>query len=131
MKKTIAAEQFSDVHDQWHMSPALDTGTFVFFSGVTGCHADGTISDHPETQFREAFGFLADTLSAAGLSFDKIVEMTSYHIGLRRHLSDFTRVKDEFIRPPYPAWSCIGTTELITEGALVEIRVICQKDLSD
>jgi hypothetical protein len=27
---------------------------------------------------------------------------------------------------PYPAWSCIGTTELITVGTLVEIRVICR-----
>lgn len=53
--------------------------------------------------------------------------MTSYHVDLRQHLDVFTRVKDEIIRPPYPAWSCIGTTELITAGALVELRVICRR----
>jgi hypothetical protein len=43
------------------------------------------------------------------------------------HLGAFMTAKDAFIKAPYPAWSCIGTTELITEGALVEVRVICQR----
>ena len=29
--------------------------------------------------------------------------MTTYHVGLRKHLASFIKVKDEHIRPPYPA----------------------------
>lgn len=127
MKTTISAPNFAHFHDEWHLSPALDTGDFVFFSGVTGCRADYTVSSDPETQFREEFQFLNETLEAASLGFASIIEMTAYHIDLRKNLDAFTKVKDEFVEAPYPAWSCIGTTELITEGTLVEIRVICQR----
>ena len=33
------------------------------------------------------------------------------------------KVKDRFIKDPFPAWTAIGTTELALPGALVEIRV--------
>lgn len=125
MKKTIAPPAFAHFPEQWHFSPALDTGDFVFFSGITGCRPDGSVASEPARQFREAFGFLGDTLAAAGLSFDDIVEMTTYHVDLHQHLEAFIEAKDAHIRAPYPAWSAIGTTELITEGTLVEIRVIC------
>jgi len=129
MRKMYSAPDFEHFHDEWHLSPALDTGEFVFFSGVTGCRPDYTVADSPEVQFHDAFRFLDATLKAANLGFDDIVEMTTYHVDLRRHLDAFIKVKDEFIKPPYPAWSSIGTTELITEGALAEIRVICKRDL--
>jgi enamine deaminase RidA (YjgF/YER057c/UK114 family) len=37
-------------------------------------------------------------------------------------------VKDRHIVAPYPAWSAIGVSELIAEGALVEIRAIAIDD---
>jgi enamine deaminase RidA (YjgF/YER057c/UK114 family) len=49
------------------------------------------------------------------------------HVDLRRHLHAFIKVKDEFVRPPYPAWTAIGITELITEGTLVEIRAVARR----
>lgn len=130
MKKTISAPEFAHFHDAWRLSPALDTGEFVFFSGVTGCRPDGTVAEDPEEQFRDAFRFLSMTLDAAGLTFDDVVEMTTYHVDLRKHLDAFTRVKDAFVSAPYPAWSAIGTTELITPGTLIEIRVICRRGAS-
>jgi enamine deaminase RidA (YjgF/YER057c/UK114 family) len=39
----------------------------------------------------------------------------------------FIKVKDEFVPAPYPAWTAIGVTELITEGTLLEIRVIAKR----
>ena len=53
--------------------------------------------------------------------------MTSYHVDLRRHLALFVKVKDEYVTAPYPAWTAIGVTELITEGTLIEIRVIARR----
>ena len=127
MKKVIVTPEFANFPDDWHLSPGIDDGDYVFFSGVTGTKPDLSISDDPETQFRETFEFLKKNLLQAGLDFDNVVEMTSYHVGLRKHLETFIKVKDEFISEPYPAWTAIGVAELITKGTLIEIRVIAKK----
>jgi enamine deaminase RidA (YjgF/YER057c/UK114 family) len=127
MKQTIAAPEFSHYPEEWHLSPILMSGEFAFLSGQTGTSPDGTVASDPEQQFRDAFSFLKANLSAAGLSFDDVVEMTTYHVDLRKHLPLFVKVKDEHIGAPYPAWTAIGVTELITEGTLVEIRVIARR----
>lgn len=49
------------------------------------------------------------------------------HVGLKEHLAAFMAAKDRCIAAPYPAWTAIGVTELITEGALAEIRVIAAR----
>jgi enamine deaminase RidA (YjgF/YER057c/UK114 family) len=129
VKQIISAPEFAHYPAEWHLAPALDTGDFVFFSGQTGCRPDGSVASNPEEQFREAFEFLTANLASAGLTFGDVVEITTYHVDLRKHLAAFTKVKDEYVTAPYPAWSAIGVTELITKGTLVEIRIIarCQQ----
>ena len=127
MKRTMTTPEFAHYPGEWHLSPVLDTGEFVFFSGITGTHPNLSVASDPIAQFRDTFRFLLANLRIAGLSFEHIVEMTSYHVGLRRHLNAFVTVKDEFISEPYPAWTAIGVTELITEGTLVEIRAIAKR----
>ena len=58
----------------------------------------------PETQFRSAFAKIAAILAEANLTLDQIIEMTTYHIGLRDHFDLFDAVR--------------------REGALVDIPVI-------
>jgi enamine deaminase RidA (YjgF/YER057c/UK114 family) len=127
MHKVLVPSEFSTVPDHWHFAPILDTGDFVFLSGITGVRPDLSLSDDPETQFRDTFKYVATHLETAGLHFGHIAEMTTYHVDLRRHLSIFVKVKDEFVTAPYPAWTAIGVTELITEGTLLEIRVIAKR----
>ena len=43
MKRPYAAPAFAHFPDRWHLSPALDTGGFVFLSGVTGCRPDHSV----------------------------------------------------------------------------------------
>jgi len=127
MRKVLVPQEFSAVPGQWHFAPVLDSGEFVFLAGITGVHPDLSLAADPETQFRDAFRFVARHLEVAGLHFGHVVEMTTYHVGLRKHLSVFIKVKDEFVAAPYPAWTAIGVTELITEGTLLEIRVIAKR----
>jgi enamine deaminase RidA (YjgF/YER057c/UK114 family) len=127
MKKVIVPPQFASFPRDWHLSPGIDTGDFVFFSGVTGSRPDLSVAADPETQFRETFGFLKSNLVQAGLDFPDVVDMTTYHVDLRKHLDTFIKVKDEFVREPYPAWTAIGVSQLITEGTLVEIRAIARR----
>ena len=127
MKRTMTAPNFAHFPGDWHLSPVLDTGDFVFFSGITGTHPDLSVATDPTAQFRDTFRFLLANLRVAGLAFEHVVEMTTYHVELRRHLNAFMKIKDEFISEPYPAWTVIGVTELITEGTLVEIRAIAKR----
>ena len=127
MTKVTVTRGFANYPRDWHLSPGLDTGDFVFFSGITGVRPDMSVAEDEETQFRDTFGFLKANLAEAGLDFSRIVEMTTYHVELRRHLDKFIKVKDEFIGEPYPAWTAIGITELITPGTLVEIRAIAKR----
>jgi enamine deaminase RidA (YjgF/YER057c/UK114 family) len=127
MKTPLCPPEFSHFIDDWHFSPVLDTGEFVFLSGVTGVGCDDGLASEPEAQIADAFEILERHLHAADLDFDDIVEMTTYHVGLRDHLAAFMTVKDAYIHAPYPAWTAIGVSELITPGTIVEIRVIARR----
>ena len=127
MKKVIVTPEFAHYPRDWHFSPGRDTGDFVFFAGITGTHADLTVATNVEAQFREAFRILMSNLAQAGLDASNVVEITTYHVDLKQHLSSFMKVKDEFISEPYPAWTAIGVSELISDGALVEIRAIAKR----
>lgn len=113
---------------QLKMSPGILSGDHVFLTGVTGSGLDGTMPTDPETQFRNAFAKIAQVLTEADLTLDQIVEMTSYHIGLRDHFDLFDTVRLDHFNDPYPAWTAIEAGGLRRIGALVEIRVIaCTK----
>jgi len=127
MRKVIVAPEFSNFPKDWHFSPGIDTGGFVFFSGITGVRPDQSLSSDPATQFRDAFRFVAMHLKAAGFGFEHIVDLTTYHVDLRKHLKEFMTIKDEFITEPYPTWTAVGVSELITPGALLEMRVVAKR----
>ena len=112
-------------HD-WHFSHAVRLDGVLFLSGVTGTDEDGSVPTDPSEQFERAFLHLRLYLEAAHASLRDIVEMTTYHVSLREHLDAFAAVKDRHIQRPFPAWSAIGVSELITPGALVELRVIAR-----
>ena len=111
-------------YEQMKISPGLISGEHVFFSGVTGSYADGSMPSDPEAQFRMAFQKIGYVLRDAGLKFGALVEMTSYHIGLRDHFELFNKVRLEHVSEPYPTWTAVEVAGLRREGAVVEIRVI-------
>lgn len=110
----------------WHFSHVVRERGLLLLSGVTGTDAAGAIASDPAEQFEQAWRHLGLYLARANASMDDILEMTTYHVGLRQHLATFVEVKDRHIAAPYPAWSAIGVAELITDGALVEIKIIAQ-----
>jgi enamine deaminase RidA (YjgF/YER057c/UK114 family) len=122
----IIAPELSEFEDRWHFSHAVRHDGLLFFSGITGTRGDGHVDHDPATQFEQAFTHLRWYLDAAGASISDILELTSYHVDLREHLAAFTAAKDRHIPRPFPAWSAIGVSQLITPGALVELRIIAR-----
>lgn len=110
------------------MSPAIVSAGHVFLTGATGGDAQGGMPADPEAQFRSAFDKIGLVLGAGGLGFGSVVEMTSYHLGLREHFELFDRVRLEYFAEPYPAWTAVEVAGLRREGALVEIRIVAAAD---
>jgi enamine deaminase RidA (YjgF/YER057c/UK114 family) len=121
----ITPPELADYRDEWHMCPGIESNGLLFLTGMTGHRPEGASPD-PETQIREAFGRVDAVLGAAGLDSSRVVEMTSYHVGMADHIDIFRRVRDEFVAEPYPAWTAIEVTGLISEGTIVEIRVVAE-----
>ena len=129
MKKTaIIPSGLQSYYDDWQMSPGLACGDFVFFTGFTGKEPDGTLPADPETQMRQAFLTAGKVLKKADMTFGNVVEMTSYHVGLRAHLDLFKTVRSDFIQEPYPAWTAIEVAGFVSENAIIEIRLIAHRN---
>jgi enamine deaminase RidA (YjgF/YER057c/UK114 family) len=122
----LTVPELASFEEDWHFSHLVRLDGLLFLSGVTGTGTDGTVPADPAEQFERAFEHLRLYLAAAGAGLGDIAELTSYHVGLRAHLDTFTAVKDRHILRPFPAWSAIGVAELITPGALVELRVVAR-----
>lgn len=117
----LNADGWETTIDRFHLTPVVKVGDLVFISGATG----SSDSPDPELQLTAAFQDISDTLAAAGVGWDQVVKMTTYHQGgLRQHLDLLLEVKERFVRPPYPAWTGVGVTELANPHALVEIDVV-------
>ena len=124
----VVPEAAKRTYETFHFAPAVRHAGLLLCSGVIGADASGKVPEDPEAEFRNAWNGVGATLSEAGLSFDDILELTSYHVGLQEHLRTFVKVKDEFVSAPYPAWTAIGCTELAIPGARVEIRITARTE---
>ncbi len=125
--RKIVPTELQSYYDDWHMSPGLVCGDFLFLTGMTGVRSDGSVSNDPEEQIRDGFKKIEWVLQKAGTDFSHLVEMTTYHVGLREHVELFKSIRAEFVSEPYPAWTAIEVSGFITEGAIVEIRAIARR----
>lgn len=117
----IENEPWNETIDMYGLTSVVKVDDLILISGTQG---DGDLAD-PEEQFTSAFQDVADMLAAAGSSWDDVVKMTTYHQGgLRKHMDLVIKVKDRFVKKPYPAWTGIGVAELTNPNALIEVDVI-------
>lgn len=125
-KEVVIPKSMEGFYTDFHFAPAVRDGDRLFCAGQLGNTADHKVDADPETQFTQAFENVKTVLEEAGASFDNVVEMTTFHVGLQQTLSAFMKVKDRYMHEPYPAWTAIGIAELGFPGALVEIKVIAR-----
>lgn len=109
---------------QIKVSPGVVSGNHVFLTGMTGSRSDGTMPNNLKEQFRRAFEKIGSVLKEAGLTYDSIVEMTTYHVGLRDHFNTFNEIRSEYVSDPFPAWTAVEVAGLRREGAVVDIRAV-------
>ena len=124
MSDLVLPESMQATYNNYHFAPAQVHDGVLYASGQIGTGADGKVPDSAEEEFRNAWNAIGEILRQAGMDYANIVEYTSFHVGLQENLGAFMKVRDEFVKEPYPAWTAIGTTELAVPGARVEIKVI-------
>ena len=123
-KDIIVPNEDKALYKNFHFASAARANGFVHCSGQIGTQAGGGVPESAEDEFRNAWKSVGKVLTAAGLGYGDIVEISSFHVGLQNNLGTFMKVKDEFVKEPYPAWTAIGVSELAVVGARVEIRVV-------
>jgi enamine deaminase RidA (YjgF/YER057c/UK114 family) len=115
--------------DVLHFSPAVRSGDLIFLSGVAIRLADNQTEADKEAALDDGFRDIETVLKASGASWDDVVQITSYHTDFTpgaawdKQLELFRKVKDRYVRQPYPAWTSVGVTRLWTERYFVEIQV--------
>ncbi len=113
------------LYEEHGYSAAIRSGDLLFVSGQVGSRSDGT----PETDFGAqvelAFDNLQATLSAAGCTFDDVIDVTTFHTDPENQFSTIMEAKKlAFPRPPYPNWTAVGVNWLA--GFDFEIKVIAR-----
>ena len=129
-RESIIPRGMQNIHERFHYSPGVRAGNFLFIAGQVGRDENLQVVEGKEAQFVQAFENVKKVLTAAGATFDDVVEMVTYHTDMR-DLPLFIQVKDRYITNPerFPTWTGIGTTTLAMPGLLVEIK--CTALLSD
>jgi len=121
-------------YDDFKYAPARRAGDFLYISGVIAGRRGNEGKDEAafKASVRRAFQMLERTLAADGLTFADVTMVNTFHVwespdfegGKDAQFAAFSAVKDEFMRPPHPAWTAVGTTGLLGNGGIVEIQMI-------
>lgn len=125
-RRALIPAGFEPVEEQWRMSPGLISGDHVFLTGITGQRLSGEIPRDPETQFNVAFDYVETILAEGGMTLADVVDVTTFHVGLRDHLDTFRKVWNARVSRPYPAWTAIDVAGFIVEGNYIEMKVVAR-----
>lgn len=126
-REIIVPPSMSRIVERAGYAPAVRVGATVYCAGQVGRTPDMSVIDDPEAQFEACWDNLQTVLAAADCTFDDVVDMTTYHVDMSRHMPVFREVKDRRFPRGTCAWTCIGVSELAHPGLLVEIKCVAVK----
>jgi len=120
-------------YDRLGFAPARRAGDTVYVSGIIvgPPPGEGTDVEAFKEQARRAFRRMETILATAGLKFENVAMINSFHIwdgpnfkGTRdEQIAALNDVKNEFFPLPHPAWTAVGTTGLLSPAGVVEIQL--------
>lgn len=114
---------YDRAYDSWHYAPAVRVGDTVVISGLPA--AKGATY---EEKVRNMFERLKSTLAAAGAELADVIEIDTFHAqakdtaSFNEEFERFAKIHSEYFPDHYPAWTAVGTTALLADGAVVEMR---------
>lgn len=123
-REHLAPQGMENSYHTWHYTPVVKVGDMVIVSGIPAAQGE-TFEDKVRWMFQQ----LKLHLEAAGASMADVVELNSYHItadtaDFRKQFETISRVHHEFFPAHYPAWTAVGTSALLANGAPIELRAM-------
>ena len=112
---------------EWGFAEAVIDGDRVWLSGVVAGLRKGETMADSEAAYDRAWKMLDDVLRRSGSSFDGVVDITTFHTDLPAQFDGFRKVKDRYIREPFPAWTAIDVDRLVPDSGLVEIKLVARR----
>lgn len=113
------------LYERNRYSPAIRSNGLLFVSGQVGSREDGSPEPDLEKQVRLAFENLNAVLSAAGCTFDDVIDVTVFIVDPESKLETIWKVVPEYWGDaPHPTLTGVGVTWLY--GFDFEIKVIAR-----
>jgi enamine deaminase RidA (YjgF/YER057c/UK114 family) len=121
-------------YDNFRYAAVRRVDDTLYISGVVIGPHEGENRDAAafKQQIHRGFQRLQAILQSAGATFADVVMINSFHVwegpnfeGTKeQHFALFEEVADTYLKPPYPAWTAVGTTGLLGTNSVVEVQLI-------
>jgi enamine deaminase RidA (YjgF/YER057c/UK114 family) len=112
------------MRERRHYSQAVRVGDLLLVAGQGGWTPELVLPPARDEQLGLAFANVAAVLAAAGSSWDEVVEVTSYHVGIDPGLLDaMVELLRRYCPRHQPLWTVLGVASLARPEMLVEITV--------
>lgn len=108
------------LQEQNGFADAVVTGNDVTLSGVITEAGEG---DDLQQAYAKTFEAIQQILERAGASWNDVIEINSFHTNLNAQVGAFVAAKERFVQLPHPAWTAVGTTELVGGTGITETSV--------
>jgi enamine deaminase RidA (YjgF/YER057c/UK114 family) len=129
-------EGSKSAHDEFRYAAVRRVDNMLYISGVIIGRREGEGRDAAafKLQIDRGFKRLSRILESAGAGFKDVVMINSFHVwqgpnfeGTRSdHFALFEEVAGNYLKSPYPAWTAVGTTGLLSDGGIVEVQLIAR-----
>lgn len=102
------------LEEEWGFSDAMVVGDAIYLSGVIVSIRDG--ESDLKLAYERAFERIGATLKRAGVTWDDVVDITSFHTDLATQMPAIVAVKNKYVKRPFPAWTAIQVSRLMVDG---------------
>jgi enamine deaminase RidA (YjgF/YER057c/UK114 family) len=122
-RESVVPKDMKNIHERFRYSAGVKAGPLLYIAGQVGRDENLNVVEGKEAQFVQAFENVKKVLTEAGITFDDVVDMMTYHTDMH-DLQLFMKVKDQYFTnlDRLPTWTAIGTTALAMPGLFAEIK---------
>lgn len=113
------------IEEEWGFADAVIAGDTVYLSGVVAGVRPG--ERDLEAAYARAFERMGKILARAGVGWDDVVDITSFHTDLTTQMPAIVAVKKRFMPGPPPAWTAIQVSRLIPDSGITEIKLVAHR----
>lgn len=110
--------------ERWGYADAIIAGDTIYLSGVVVGQREG---ESLEDAYDRAYRRIGTILQRAGVGWDDVVDITSYHTDVTAQMDAIVAVQRRYIRAPFPAWTAIDVDRLIPDRAITEIKIVARR----